>query len=163
MKIKVTLALAAGLGLSLIGSAAADDSDGGLAGRVFDVKAELRLSLDPEYPAGSFWESCFYFNADGTWLDLLWPDGIPANAVPGVWLQHAEQPKIAYTVTVPASPATFDLLYIQHGDVRSSPATARQKLHAYSSAWYTDPGSGATVAIYEFEIWGEAVDTCPYY
>ena len=164
MKIKVIVAMAAGLGLGLglIGSATADDSDGGLAGRVFAVQAELRLSLDPTYPPGSVFDSCFYFNEDGTWLDPLWPD-VPADAVPGVWFQHAEHPKIAYTATVPASPATFDLLYIQQGLVWPNPANGRQKLHAYSSAWYTDPGSGQTFAVFELEIRGEAVDECPYF
>jgi hypothetical protein len=162
MKIKTSLAIVTGLGLTLFGPTAALGSDNGLAGRIFVVRAELRHSLDPLYPAGSFWDACIWFNEDGTWVDPLWPDyGI---AVPGVWYQHSEHPRIAYTVTVPASTATFDLLYIQRGVVWPARVEARhkheQKLHAYSSAWATFDGE--TVAVYEFEIRGRAVDQCPY-
>jgi len=160
MKIKTGLAIVAGVGVTLLGPVAALGSEDSLAGHVFVVRAELRHSLDPLYPAGSFWDACFWFNEDGTWVDPLWPDyGI---AVPGVWYQHSTKPKIVYTTTVPASAATFDLLYIQRGEVWPPQENAQQKLHAYSSAWTTDPDSGETVAVYEFEIRGRAVDACPY-
>jgi hypothetical protein len=160
MNIKTVLAIATGLGVTLLGPTAAFGGGDGLAGRTFVVRAELRHSLDPLYPAGSSWDACFWFNEDGTWVDPLWPDyGI---AVPGVWYQHSARPKIAYTTTVPASAATFDLLYIQRGEIWPSQESAQQKLHAYSSAWTTDPSSRETVAVYEFEIWGRSVDECPY-
>lgn len=160
MKIKTILPIITGLAVTVLCPTVAMASEASLAGRIFVVRAELRHSLDPLYPAGSHWNACFWFHEDGTWVDPLWPDyGI---AVPGVWYQHSAKPKISYTTTVPASTATFDLLYIQRGEVWPSQDNAQQKLHAYSSAWSTDPGSGETVAIYEFEIRGRAVDECPY-
>lgn len=132
-----------------------DKVSGGLAGRIFAVDAEVTLSLDPAFPAGTTFQNCYYFNEDGTWFDPLFPDfGI---AVPGGWIQHTELPKISYTATVAASDETFGLTLIQSGTVGPPRGAAMQKIRAYTTVWV------GALPVVEVLSNGRSVDECPYF
>jgi len=149
--------------LTLSNSGIADPGAGGafdgLAGRIFAVEAKVVYSDDPLLPAGTVFNNCYYFNADGSWFDPLYPDiGV---AVPGYWVQHADLPKIMYTATVSESAVAdgdFDgLLLTQTGVVAQSQGEGRQKLLAYTNVYFEG------WPIIEVVSRGDAVEACPYF
>lgn len=143
--------------IAALGFAAAQaaQASGGLAGRIFAVDAEVTLSLDPAFPAGTTFQNCYYFNEDGSWFDPLFPDfGI---AVPGGWTQHTELPKISYTATVAASDDTFGLTLIQNGIVHPASGASMQKIRAYTTVWV------GALPVVEVLSKGRAVEECPYF
>lgn len=131
----------------------------GLAGRIFAVEATVVYSDDPAFPAGTVFDNCYYFNADGSWFDPLYPN--LGSAVPGMWVQHADLPKIAYTATVSESAVAGGdyegLLLSQNGVVHPSQGTGRQKLRAYTTAYF------AGWPFLDVVSEGHAVDSCPYF
>lgn len=145
------------LGIAVSATATPDNSEplNGLGGRVFAVEAEVLFTLDPGETGevGSTFENCYYFNADGSWVDPLFPS--PDYVVPGVWVQHTELPKIIYTATVPI--AAQGLLLIQNGTVNPSRGKAKQRLTAYTSVFIE--GIGLFV---EVESRGRSVEECPF-
>ena len=131
----------------------------GLAGRIFAVEAKVVYSDDPLLPTGTVFNNCYYFNADGSWFDPLYPD--IGMAVPGYWVQHADLPKIMYTATVSES-AVGDgvfagLLLTQTGVVTQSQGEGRQKLLAYTNVYFEG------WPFIEVVSQGDAVEACPYF
>ncbi len=131
----------------------------GLSGRIFAVEATVVYSDDPALPAGTVFNNCYYFNADGSWFDPLYPDlGV---AVPGVWVQYADLPKIAYTATVSESAVAGGdyegLLLTQNGVVNQSKGKGRQKLRAYTTVYF------AGWPFIDVVAEGDATDSCPYF
>lgn len=131
----------------------------GLAGRIFAVEAKVVYSDDPLLPAGTVFNNCYHFNADGSWFDPLYPD--ISAAVPGYWVQHTDLPKIKYTATVSESAvgdgAFAGLLLTQTGLVRQSQGNGRQKLLAYTNVYFEG------WPFIEVVSRGDAVEACPYF
>ena len=150
-----SITMAAALTAVHAAHAALDKTSGGLAGRIFAVDAEVTMSLDPAFPAGTTFQNCYFFNEDGSWFDPLFPDfGI---AVPGGWIQHTELPRISYTATVAASDDTFGLTLIQNGTVGPPRGTAMQKIRAYTTVWI------GALPVVEVLSNGRSVAECPYF
>ena len=129
----------------------------GLEGRIFAVEARVVRSEDPGLPAGTVFNNCYYFNADGTWFDPLYPDR--GSAVPGFWVQHVQSPKIRYTATVSESAVTGGpyegLSLTQNGTVNSAEDNGRQKLLAYTTVYF---GGWPIIDVVSE---GRVVDSCP--
>ena len=151
----VAALLAAAPGLTDPGAGGHD----GLSGRIFAVEAHVVYSDDPGLPAGTVFNNCYHFNADGTWFDPLYPD--LGSAVPGAWVQHADSPKIAYTATVSEAAVLGGpyegLLLTQNGVVNSLQDNGQQKLLAYTIVYF------AGWPFIEVESRGRSVDSCPYF
>jgi hypothetical protein len=148
--------------LTVAGPAAADLGAGdfeGLANRVFAVEAWVVYSVDPTLPEGTVFENCYSFNADGTWFDPLYPD--LGSAVPGVWVQYAESPKILYSATVSESAVSggpyAGLLLTQNGIVNTTEDNGRQKLLAYTTVYFEG------FPIIDVVANGRSVASCPYF
>ena len=155
------LGIIAGLGMTGSMAAHADNDGpfGGLAGTVFVVRAEVVASLDPGFPAGTVFDNCYHFYEDGTWFDPLYPDfGI---AVPGVWIQHADRPKISYTATVADQSETPGLLLIQNGTVTPGPANGKKaQVVAYTMVFSI---ADENLPLIEVKSVGVGADTCPFF
>lgn len=146
------------LNLNLVGPAWAgsekDGPFGGLSGAIFAVEAEVVASLDPGIPEGLIFDNCYFFNEDGSWYDPLFP--YPNSGIFGVWVQHADLPRIEYTATV-ADASHAPVILIQSGTVIAGPAVGKQKILAYTTAVV----AGAVVAVEVVSV-GHRVETCPF-
>lgn len=126
----------------------------GLSGAIFAVEAEVVASLDPGLPAGTIFDNCYFFNADGSWYDPLFP--APKSEILGLWVQHADLPRIEYTATV-ADASHAPVILIQNGTVIAGPAVGKQKILAYTTAVYA-----GSVPVVEVVSVGHRVETCPF-
>lgn len=146
------------LNLLLASPAWADSANGpsfgGLSGAIFAVEAEVVGSLDPGFPAGLIFDNCYFFNEDGSWYDPLFP--YPNSGILGVWVQHADLPRIEYTATV-ADASHAPVILIQNGTVIPGPAVGKQGILAYTTAVV----AGAVAAVEVVSV-GHRVETCPF-
>lgn len=155
------LGIIAGVGMigSLAGHADDDGPFGGLAGTVFVVRAEVVASVDPGLPVGTVFDNCYHFYEDGIWFDPLYPE--PGFGVPGVWVQHAERPKIAYTATVADQSVTPGLLLIQNGTVTPGPASGKKaQVVAYTTVFSV---AEENLPLVEVKSVGVGADACPFF
>jgi len=156
-----TLGVIASLGLlgSLASHAEGDGPFDGLAGTVFVVHAEVVASLDASLPAGTAFDNCYHFFEDGTWFDPLYPEF--GFGVSGVWVQHTDRPKIAYTATVANQSETPGLLLIQNGTVTPGPANGKKaQVVAYTTVYSI---AEENLPLIEVKSVGVGTDTCPFF
>lgn len=157
--------IASGLAIGVVESVEAvpDDSQRlrGLAGRVFAIHGEYLDSRPPAAPpVGTTFDNCYYFNADGLWLDPKFPDpGNPANmpengsVIPGTWIQHTNGAKTSYTALAEL-PGVLNL--IQNGTVTPAGGRGTLQFEAYSTVLLF----GRVIA--EIVSLGQEVDECPF-
>ncbi len=138
-----------------------------LGGLVFAVEAKILVSNDPSIPVGLTFDNCYTFNEDGSWEDPLFPGPGLEDAIPGIWIQHTERPKIVYTATIDLD----GLLLIQNGTVRTgrgndsdsdsdSDSDNKRKLRLTA---YTTVIFGGNFLVAEVVSRGHAVETCPFF
>jgi hypothetical protein len=156
--------IASGLTIGIVESVGAipDESQRlrGLAGRVFAIHGEYLNSMPPAPPVGFEFDNCYYFNADGVWLDPKFPDpGNPGNmpenpaVVPGTWIQHTNGAKTSYTALAEL-PGILNL--VQNGTVTPAGGRGTLQFEAYSTVLLF----GEVIA--EIVSLGHEVDECPF-
>ena len=157
----LTIALACAITLGMAGSTTAQAGllqQGSLGGRVFAVHSEVVFSADPEFPAGTKFDNCMYYNEDGSFLDPFWLD--PAAPAPGHWYQHTEGPIISFTATVADQSLTPGWVLIQNGTVFSGFRRDKAGILVYVTALNI---SAAPTPVYKVVLWGSEVESCPYF
>lgn len=155
---KVASVGSVGLALSLLGSVAVGEPDNtgdldGLSGRVF--LAEITIvasSILPELE-GYMFPTCFFFNADGSFVDTEWP-GQGQDPIPGVWVQHTDLPKVRFTATADFPALGWNL--IEYGIAQPARGTGNQKLTTYATIFSAEDD----LLIYA-QGEGHAVESCP--
>ena len=120
----------------------------GLGGRVFLVEVEVVASVLAELPVGTVFPNCYFFEADGTWLDPAFPN--PETPVPGTWMQHSNGAKTTYTASADAG-----ILLWQEGTITPAHGTGVLQLEAFSTVFFGD------FALADFVSVGSEVDECP--
>ena len=156
MRIKAFLAavLSLTLSVSMFGSAAADPDGSqrlrGLGGRVFLVEVEVIAAEDccDLPPVGFTFSNCYFFEADGSWIDPAFPD--PASPVPGTWVQHSTGAKTTYSAF-----SDIGILLWQDGTVTPARGKGVLQLEAYSTVYFGD------FPLAKFLSIGEEVNECP--
>ena len=146
----------------IAGSASADPDGSqrnrGLGGRVFFV--EVQDLFFPESGGPEFFDNCYFFNADGTWNDPLFP-------VMGDWNQDSVGAKTSYTAEALAEDLELgpsfivDLLIEQVGKVTPAKGKGTLQLTAFSQVFFVDFDGGGDLLIGEFVSVGNEVDECP--
>jgi hypothetical protein len=149
------------ISFGIAGSASADPDGSqrnrGLGGRVFLV--EVHDLFEDE-----FFDNCYFFNADGTWNDPLFP-------VMGGWSQDSVGAKTSYTAEAlaedinlappTAEPFIVDLLIEQVGKVTPAEGKGTLQLTAFSQVFFVDFDGGGDLLVGEFVSVGNEVDVCP--
>ncbi len=148
------------ISFGIAGSASADPDGSqrnrGLGGRVFLVEVH-NLFEDV------FFDNCYYFNADGTWNDPLFP-------VMGGWGQGSVGAKTSYiaealaediNLASPDEPFIVDLLIEQVGKVTPAKGKGTLQLTAFSQLFFAEFDGGGDLLIGEFVSIGNEVDVCP--
>ena len=154
MKIKlystIVIALIAAIGFVETVGATPDGSQRlrGLGGRVFLVEVEVVASFLEELPVGTVFPNCYFFEADGTWVDPAFPN--PETPVPGTWTQHSNGTKTTYTASVDVG-----ILLWQEGMITPAHGTGVLQLEAFSSVFFGD------FSLADFVSVGSEVDECP--
>lgn len=120
----------------------------GLGGRVFLVEVEVVASVLDEIPVGLVFPNCYFFDADGTWVDPAFPD--PASPVPGMWMQHSTGAKTTYTAY-----ADVGIVLWQDGAITPARGTGVLQLEAFSTVFFGD------FPLADFVSVGSEVDACP--
>ena len=120
----------------------------GLGGRVFLVEVEVVASFLEELPVGLVFSNCYFFEADGTWVDPAFPD--PETPVPGTWMQHSNGTKTTYTASVEVG-----IVLWQEGMITPAHGKGVLQLEAYSSVFFGD------FSLADFVSVGSEVDECP--
>lgn len=125
----------------------------GLSGRVF--LAEVTIQSSPFFPEfeGAVFPTCYFFEEDGTWIDLEWP-GEGAPPVPGVWVQHTELPHVSFTATAPWPAVGWTL--ILNGSANPARGQGNQKYQSYAMVFGVEQE-----LIFYITSEGHAVDSCP--
>jgi hypothetical protein len=155
--------IASGLTIGIVDSVEAKPGESqrlrGLEGRVFAIHGEYLFSLIPGVAVGDEFDNCYYFNADGVWLDPKFPEPAnpadnPEGAWPGIWIQHSNGAKTSYTAMAEI-PAAVEL--VQSGTVTPAGGRGTLQLEAYSTVIIPGP-----VVIAEVVSIGYQVDECPF-
>jgi hypothetical protein len=120
----------------------------GLGGRVFLVEVEVLASVLEELPVGMKFPNCYFFEADGTWVDPSFPN--PVTPVPGTWIQHSNGAKTTYTAS-----AEVGIVLWQEGMITPAHGKGVLQLEAYSSVLFGDFSVADLVSV------GSEVDECP--
>ena len=120
----------------------------GLGGRVFLVEVEVVASVLAELPVGTVFPNCYFFEADGTWVDPAFPN--PETPVPGTWMQHSNGTKTTYTAS-----ADVGILLWQEGTITPAHGAGVLQLEAFSTVFFGD------FALADFVSVGSEVDECP--
>ena len=122
----------------------------GLGGRVFLVEVEVLAAEDgfglP--PVGFTFANCYFFEADGSWIDQAFSD--PASPVPGTWVQHSTGAKTTYSAF-----SDVGILLWQDGTVTPAQGSGVLQLEAYSTVFFGD------FPLAKFRSVGEEVNECP--
>lgn len=149
MKSKALLSLICGLSIGVFGivgtvAAAPDGSQRlrGLGDRVFLVNVEVIADPNGIFPPGFIFPNCYFFNADGSWVD-------PGFPVPGTWEQDSVGAKTGYSATADAGEG---IVLLQNGVV--TPADGRGVLQITAH-------SEAAIFGLEFLSVGFEVEECP--
>jgi len=121
----------------------------GLGGRVFLVEVEVVASNLEELPVGTMFPNCYFFEADGTWVDPAFPN--TETPVPGTWTQHSNGAKTTYTAI-----AEVGIVLWQEGMITPAQGTGVLQLEAYSSVLF-----GPDYSLADFVSVGSEVDECP--
>ena len=125
----------------------------GLEGRVFAVNV-YDVFID------EYFDNCYTFNADGTWVDPLFP-------ALGNWNQDSNGAKTSYTGTAfaedldfgaPGEPFLVNILLEQQGMVTPARGRGNLQLYAFSEAFSDELGG----LIGQFESVGHEVEECPF-
>ena len=142
--------LIAAIGFINTAKAAPDESQRlrGLGDRVFLVEVEVVASFIPDFSVGDRFPNCYFFDADGTWVDPAFPR--PENPVPGSWIQHSVGAKTTYTAF-----AEVGILLWQEGTVTPAQGRGVLQLEAHTAVFFGD------FALAEFVSVGSEVDECP--
>ena len=143
----LTAVISLTLSFGMFGSAAADPDGSqrlrGLGDRVFLVEVEVITAEDccglP--PVGFTFENCYFFEADGTWIDPAFPR--PSSPVPGTWVQHSTGAKTTYSA------------FSDVGILLPARGRGVLQLEAYSTVFFGD------FPLATFRSVGEEVDECP--
>lgn len=118
------------------------------------------------FPNGGpeFFDNCYFFNADGTWDDPLFP-------ALGNWNQGSVGAKTSYTadafapgidISGPGDPPFIvDLLLEQVGQVTPAKGGGNLQLKAFSQAIFVEFMGGDDLVVGEFVSVGHEVDECP--
>jgi hypothetical protein len=121
----------------------------GLGDRVFLVEVEVVASvLGDDLPVGMVFPNCYFFEADGTWVDPAFPN--PETPVPGTWTQHSNGAKTTYSASADAG-----IVLWQEGTVTPAKGGGVLQLEAFSTLWFGD------FALAEFVSVGSEVKECP--
>lgn len=96
----------------------------GLSDRVFLVNVEVVADPGCFFPPGFVFPNCYFFNADGSWVD-------PGFPVAGTWLQDSVGVKTGYSATADAGGG---LVLIQEGLVTPADGGGVLQITAYSTA-----------------------------
>ena len=120
----------------------------GLGGRVFLVEVEVVASFIEELPVGMVFPNCYFFEADGTWVDPAFPN--PETPVPGTWTQHSNGTKTTYTAS-----AEVGIVLYQEGMITPAKGAGVLQLEAFSSVFFGD------FSLADFVSVGSEVDECP--
>ena len=142
------------LSFGMFGSAAADPDGSqrlrGLGDRVFLVEVEVITAEDccglP--PVGFTFANCYFFEADGTWIDPAFPR--PSSPAPGTWIQHSTGAATTYSAF-----SDVGILLWQEGAVTPARGKGVLQLEAYSTVFFGD------FPLATFRSVGEEVDECP--
>ena len=144
--------LGVAVSLGIVGLAVADPDGSqrlrGLGDRVFLVEVEVVASVLEELPVGTVFPNCYFFEADGTWVDPAFPN--PETPVPGTWTQHSNGAKTTYSASADAG-----IVLWQEGTVTPAKGGGVLQLEAFSTLWFGD------FALAEFVSVGSEVDECP--
>lgn len=149
MKSRASLTLAIGLFIGVFGSVESVEAvpEGsqrlrGLGDRVFLVNVEVVADPIGIFPPGFIFPNCYFFNADGSWVD-------PGFPVPGTWEQDSVGTKTGYSATADAGGG---LVLLQNGVVTPANGGGVLQITAHSEA-----------AIFglEFLSVGFEVEVCP--
>jgi hypothetical protein len=118
----------------------------GLGGRTFFVEVY-------DVFADEYFDNCYTFNADGTWIDPVFPEI-------GNWVQHSVGAKTSYSAEAYEDDyfLGFPLLLVQEGDVTPARGRGVLQLKAYSQAIFFFGASELVIG--EFESVGYEVDSC---
>jgi hypothetical protein len=144
------IALVAALGISQTVVAAPDGSQRlrGLGDRVFLVEVEVVESVLGDLPVGTVFPNCYFFEADGTWIDPAFPR--PESPVPGTWMQHSVGAKTTYSASIDVG-----IILSQDGTVTPAQGKGVLQLEAFSTLFFGD------FALAKFVSIGSEVDVCP--
>lgn len=114
----------------------------GLGDRVFFVSVEVLADPGGIFPPGFVFPNCYFFNADGSWVD-------PGFPVPGTWSQDSVGAKTGYSATADAGGG---IVLVQEGLVTPAEGGGVLQITAYSEA-----------AIFGLAFWsvGFEVEECP--
>jgi len=149
VKSKALFSLICGLSIGVFGivgsvAAAPDGSQRlrGLGDRVFFVNVEVVADPNGFFPPGYVFPNCYFFNADGSWVD-------PGFPVPGTWEQDSVGTATGYSATADAGGG---LVLLQNGVVTPANGGGVLQITAHSEA-----------AIFglEFLSVGVEVEECP--
>jgi hypothetical protein len=106
------------------------------------------IAFIPDFSVGDRFPNCYFFEADGTWVDPAFPR--PENPVPGTWIQHSVGAKTDYTAF-----AEVGILLWQEGTVTPAQGRGVLQLEAHTAVFFGD------FALAEFVSVGSEVDECP--
>ena len=120
----------------------------GLGDRVFFVEVEVVASVLDDLPVGMVFPNCYFFEADGTWVDPAFPN--PETPVPGTWMQHSKGAATTYTAS-----ADVGILLWQEGTITPAHGGGVLQLEAFSTVFFGD------FALAEGGSVGAEVDECP--
>jgi len=152
LRLAVLVSFLAAIGLVETVGAIPDESQRlrGLGGRIFLVDVEVIAAEDccglP--PVGFTFQNCYFFEADGTWIDPAFPR--PSEPVPGTWTQHSVGAKTTYTAS-----ADVGILLWQEGTVTPARGGGVLQLEAYSTVFFGD------FPLARFRSVGAEVAECP--
>lgn len=141
--------------LGSIGLAEASQGDdrASLAGKIFYVDATILSSPSfPEYE-GFVIQSCFWFEEDGTWIDLEWP-GEGLEPIPGVWIQHTESPFINFTAFARWPDLGWTL--VEDGVVSLGEKAKKGRLRTNATVF-----SETNEVVFYLSVEGHDVESCP--
>jgi len=96
----------------------------GLGDRVFLVNVEVVADPGGFFPPGFVFPNCYFFNADGAWVD-------PGFPVPGTWAQDSVGASTGYSATADAGGG---LVLVQDGVVTPAEGRGVLQITAYSTA-----------------------------
>ena len=123
----------------------------GMEGRAFLIDAfRFDETGNPVQFDGGY---CYFFNADGQWVDQRWPFG------PGMWEQHSVGAATSYTAAASVNLPSFGFVeLIQNGSVTPAQGRGVLQLESITDIYVTPPDAEEAILIDVILSIGKEVD-----